>query len=357
MLAVGGSFRATEEMVVSSLMTEVDSKKERLAAEAALKELKSRGIITWRKLADELRIWQGSDVDLNAEIQKQVEELSVSPAGFLQDLYSSRPLVPHRHCYRTGAFRIFEVKFADKSADLSTLSPKAPGAIGLVVYWLGAEVPKFPAGRSSIPLVVLVPEKMAGVREAIVELAALRRLGHVLPEIQKDGVVRRELAERYRIAADVVRKKIQSTFSFNKSNISVNYDGKKISFKNDRSFKEFLSDVCDNLYSGAPVVRNELINRRELTGQGSLARRTLIEAMIKKQGEPNLGLTGNGPEVSVYECLLRRTGIYSKRNGVWSFGRPTSGTGLCGLWQELESFCNDAKQEARSFDELFRILH
>ena len=88
-----------------------------------------------------------------------------------------------------------------------------------------------------------------------------------------------------------------------------------------------LSEAADGAYPDAPLVRNEMLNRTHLTSQGAKARRLLIEAMIEKGEQANLGLEGYGPEVAMYKAALAHTQIHvrGKTAGKMEFRAPRAG--------------------------------
>ena len=58
-----------------------------------------------------------------------------------------------------------------------------------------------------------------------------------------------------------------------------------------------------------------MLNRTELTSQGAKARRMLLEAMIERGAEPDLGFEGYGPEVAMYRAFLEATGLHRPEPG------------------------------------------
>ena len=46
----------------------------------------------------------------------------------------------------------------------------------------------------------------------------------------------------------------------------------------------------------APVIRNEMVARRDLTSQGARARRELLTAMVQSSEKERCGIEGYGPE-------------------------------------------------------------
>jgi hypothetical protein len=122
-----------------------------------------------------------------------------------------------------------------------------------------------------------------------------------------------------------------------------------------RGFNAKLSELCDSTYSKGIRVWNEQINRRELTSAGARARRELIDAMAKNADKPRLGLVGDGPESSIYDTVLRDTGIHTDLSGRWGFNPPTD-PGIAPLWTAIEEYCLGARDEPRSLDSLLREL-
>ena len=117
-----------------------------------------------------------------------------------------------------------------------------------------------------------------------------------------------------------------------------------------------LSEVCDKVYPDGLKLRNELINRRELTAQGAKARRELIEAMLDHAEQERLGLQGYGPEVSIYHSLLGETGIHRQEDGEWGFYPAQETSGMCTVWQAIEEFCVKAKEKQQTLDNLYKQL-
>ena len=87
-------------------------------------------------------------------------------------------------------------------------------------------------------------------------------------------------------------------------------------------FREFVKSV----YPKTPILRNELINRRQISSQAASARRKLIGGMLDSQGQERLGINGYPPEMSIYLSLLFNTRNTSPCfGGLEDFIRRTAG--------------------------------
>lgn len=103
-----GKFRATPELVALALCDSPNDAKGQKHWQKVIQHLKQKKLITHRKTQDELRIWQGSDFDVEAAIQEQIEQSHTSLAELLTAIYPLKPLVAQRHYTTTGTLRYFE---------------------------------------------------------------------------------------------------------------------------------------------------------------------------------------------------------------------------------------------------------
>ena len=112
------------------------------------------------------------------------------------------------------------------------------------------------------------------------------------------------------------------------------------------------------MYAGAPIVKNELINRRSLSSAAAAARRSLVERMLAHGSEDRLGLEGYPPEASIYLSILRESGMHQLRGDAWAFG-PPSGADPCHvapLWAAIDRFLDTTEKGSRPIAELYDLL-
>jgi hypothetical protein len=117
-----------------------------------------------------------------------------------------------------------------------------------------------------------------------------------------------------------------------------------------------LSDLFDQAYREAPAIKNELLNRRELSSAAAKARRNLLEAMIVRHDQPRLGFSGYPPEVSMYRSVLEEHGLHRQADGRWRFLEP--GGAMRGVWGEIERFLEETENQRQALTELYdRLKH
>ena len=87
-----------------------------------------------------------------------------------------------------------------------------------------------------------------------------------------------------------------------------------------------------------------MLNRTELTSQGTKARRLLLEAMIERAAEPDLGFEGYGPEMAMYRSFLEDTGLHGAASETEQpeFHEPSSES-LKPAWELVRQAFRDAR--------------
>ena len=136
------------------------------------------------------------------------------------------------------------------------------------------------------------------------------------------------------------------------------HSGKSTPIASRRALNEYLSTICDSVYSATPILRNELINRRHISSQAASARRKLVAAMLESQHLAKLGIDGQPAEMGVYLSLLFDTGIHRPVSGVWGFHPPNTDdkNNFFPTWSEIEEFLNECEERRQSVATLYKRL-
>lgn len=70
------------------------------------------------------------------------------------------------------------------------------------------------------------------------------------------------------------------------------------------------SEIADDLYSKAPVVKNELINRNKLSSSAAKARRVLMESMCESASQVDLGFEKTPAEANIYWTIFLKNRMH-----------------------------------------------
>lgn len=358
LVTVTGLTRATRRLVTAAMCDRPFDRDQLAYWEQIVEGLLRRGLITHYSQRDELRIWQGSDFNIDSELAESLEKEKASLVDLLTSLRPLQPIVAQRHSYQTGTLRYFERHYLDRSTNLEQLYCDSPDCDGWFGYWLDDELPQVVPSRTKDgkPVVLLVVAKLDVLRLRTREYAALQKIQTSAPELQSDGVARREVRYRVVEAEQMLDDALLQAFDVETYQNPCWIEGKREAIGHTTDLNIKLSQLCDRVYDRTPILWNELINRRVLTSQGAKARRQLIEAMIESADREQLGLEGYGPEVSMYQSLLGKTGIHRQEDGYWGFYPPSQQSPVWTLWKAVEDFCLEAKEKPQTLDGLYQRL-
>jgi hypothetical protein len=356
LLSQGGPLRASVPVVRYALSaTAAISDK---TIRKVIGELEQRGVLTYRRFADEYRLWQGSDLDLSALVEQAREELSVaSPARLLVDQHHMPPAIAARHSQRVGMLRYFDTMIADPGTKHITGPGVDDAADGLLVYFLGPpeDAPQLQIIASSKPIVIATTSEYATIIEAIYELAAVLHTQD-RPDVRGDRVAKRELQDR----ASDARRRLLDRLSAHLHPAAVGVQFRLAESDEPmpigRGLSSLLSDVCDVAYRNSPEISNEMLGRRELTSQAAKARRELLAAMVEHHDEEWLGMHGFGPEKAMYAALLRHPRIHRDNgDGTFDYHQPSRGS-MNNAWGTMTLMIDRATKEQLTLDKLYAKL-
>lgn len=334
----GGTLRASKNILLLSLSGTKESAKiiER-RLDKSLAKLEARGLVIFRSFADEFRVWQGSDFDLRAATENARRALQgKSLARILNEVVQLAPMVAGRHSQVKGILRIFEQKFYDPAIE-DLLPPVSEshfdGVVGYSVLPLRIEELK-PLPKNSKPIVIFNPKDLTKLSDLAFETSALYSVLHEENLKTLDWVAKRELVERFIVVKQQMLELVNLTWFTEADWVACSSNSYRLDKA--KGISSALSDVCDATYKKSPIVKSEMIARRELTGQGTRACRNVIEGMLKNLSKPAFGIEGFGPDRAIYQAIFAATGLHHKNDaGKWVIGQPDK-LSWGPVWKEVE---------------------
>jgi len=363
MISGPSGFRASERMLSFAFLSPSEPgvrKKEDVRK--ALHALIEKGILFYRKYADEYRLWEGTDFDIPSAIRKRRASLAYeSPDEVLEQAFPLTPLIASRHSYRTGTLRHFERHWCSDEQILKKIPEcSSDETDGLILYCFGKESElEIPPDRTEggRPVVIAYSDCEEQIREMILEAAAAKLVLTDTPELERDGVARKEARHIAHKTEECLKKYLSDIFTPGNFDVIWYADGRVRELKSSRNLSFLISELCDKTYSKCPVIRNELINRNYLSPTASRARRELMEAMIVSEARENLGMTGTGPEVAIYRTMLLAEKIHSLgKDGQWRFVVPKRGSSYSKAWNLIDTSVKKAKNETIEVTRLMNAL-
>lgn len=332
----------------------------------ALERLQERSLIVARHFDRSYRVWEGSDLDIEARLEegRRLAGSRLELSEILERHLQHHPLVARRHSEETGTLRYFEVQYADTPPASPEAIRSGRGGDGVLLCALpaGAEqAQQFEqwargpvAERADV--VLAVPQALGALREAALEVWALHWLRDNTPALRDDRVARREVAERLTLLDAALASGVEQLLDPRAAPVGSGtvywHQGEPGALPTPRAVARMFSDVLDGLYANSPRVQNELINRRVPSSAAAKGRRVLIERMFTPELRhlPRLGIEPGAfpPERSMYESILRGGGLHvpgSADDGIpedsadWAFAEPAAGhpTNLAPSWEAMKA--------------------
>lgn len=354
--------RACQAHVAFALNDDPDDR----AVAAALEMLQKRQRIIYRRFRDSFVLWEGSDLDLELLTQQARRALAerYSLCQLLMRYADTAPRIAHRHSYRTGATRAFAVRYVD-AQQLNDAMTVPAGFAGELLYVVPADEEELiqaeqwalhPDRKQETARIVVLPHYVHEMREIALDVAALRTLIEEHDALEHDRVARRELTGRLIEAEQVLRDTLVEAYGVRSRWF---YGGRQWSIANARQIDELLSNAADATYPLAPRIWNELIARDTISSAAAKARRNLVEAMLTKAQQAELGIQGYPPERAIYASILQRGELHRRNEyGEWEIGPPPSADPLHLLpaWQALETKLDEAGTTPLSLSTLYACL-
>ena len=339
--------------------------------EDGLALLEKRSIVVYRRYNDVYTLWEGSDIDIEA-IRHEAEgnlDPNETLTTYLSELTPPRPLIARRHLFEKGTLRYFTVRYTDLEGFDTNLNEPLSDADGLVLYTLPAseddrhrliEKASGTDAAQHKAVLIAIPHSTRFLRDAVTELACLRWISEHTPELESDAVAKRELSIRWVEAERGVADQLNTIFgSDREAPCRWFHKGHEIDIKAQRERNEHLSKICDQVYDKTPIIRNELINRRKISGAVTTARKKLIQAILENTDQENLGIPGYPAEMSIYRSLLLETGIHRETSGGWGFHPPKSDDNknrIMQTWSAIETFLETCESERQPITQLYENL-
>lgn len=313
-------------------------------AKAILAALGKRSLITYRRFADEYRVWQGSDFDLDAALRYRKNNAPFYPAEELNNI-AVPPLIAHRHAILTGNIRRLPLLFVDGGSEMEKADEPR-----MIVYLAKGEEKAPATGGNDLLIIGRGGDALEGIlkeRRALEEIVDL-------PDLESDSVARAEVNERLAQTLRREKRMITALVAPLPGRV-VHWRGKTYPAGNRRELQRIVSRALDIIYNKAPHVKNEMINRDNPSAQATAARNKFLSALRGNPGAKNLGIEKYPPEKALYLSLLERTKLHRKGAKGWQFVPPQEADdehNFYPAWSRIDAFLESTKDTERSFSEL-----
>ncbi|MGM0608248.1 MAG: P-loop NTPase fold protein [Candidatus Muiribacteriota bacterium] len=312
-----------------------------------LNHLISKGILLYRGYADEYRLWEGTDFDIEKALAEERSKLaSTSIETALNTALELPNIIAARHSYQKGVVREFsqswvQLDYLEKNYYNISNKNKLDGHIFLVLG-KGLKDDFFYEITRNNTFIIGCCSCENQIIDLVLDAAAAERVLNVYPQLKNDAVARREVNFRVDIASENLNNYLSYVTDPDQGEMEWYALGQKSFIKKGTGLSALASEVCDHVFNKSPCVNMEMINHNKLSPAASRAQRELIEAMVSCENEKNLGMEGFGPEVAIYQAMFKSTDLHvlSENNKTWELVRPqiknSKQRELAYVWEALD---------------------
>ena len=325
-------------------------------AKGIIQKLSAKKIIRYAEYKERLMLFEGTDVDLEAEIIEAGNKVP-RPEAFVDELnvfFNKRISPVKAHFYQKGTPRFFDYMIREEPLD-AVPTGDTDGFIELIFSTHKnalAEIKKFSSETGH----ALIFAYFTNTEEIIDHLYNIKKYMYLLERVldKNDRVAVNEILKLREYEETLLNKAISDNLFSYKNRVVWIFGGKQQKVESHRDFNHLLSKVCDVIYSETPVMVNELFNRHKLSGTITQARRSYLNYLTEHYSENGMGFPEDKfpPEKTIYSSLLLNTGLH--KNG--DFADAPTNKGCMSLWNACEDFLNSTESKARKISELIKIL-
>ena len=315
-------------------------------------------IIRYAEYKQRLMLFEGTDIDLELEIQKAgaVVERPISFIDDLRKFVNSRISPVKAHYYHKGTPRYFEYEIREDAVDM-TPTGDTDGYIQLI----------FSADKNALDTIkttsvdtehAVIYAYFNNTEEIIDHLYNIKKYEYILTKVlidkDADRVAYGEIQKLKEYEETLLNKAVSNNLFAYRNRVTWIFKGKKQKVSSHKDFNKLLSKVCDEVYSEAPVMINELFNRHKLSGAISSARKNYLNALVEHYAEEDLGFEKDKfpPEKTIYYSLLKNTGLHTGSG----FADAPTNDGIATLWDASMRFLKSTVGKQRKISELIKIL-
>ena len=321
-----------------------------------IEKLEKKKIIRYAVYKDRVMLFEGTDVDLEAEIF-EAEKIVARPVAFVDELnvFFNRRISPVKaHFYQKGTPRFFDYKLCEEPLDIVPTGD-TDGYIELI----------FSTNRHAIEDIKIFSKETENAlifayfvdTENIVDhLYNIKKYNYLIDRVIKkeDLVAVKEVQKLKEYEENLLNKAISDNLFSYKNRVVWIFNGKEQKVASHRDFNRLLSKVCDEIYCETPVMNNELFNKHKLSSAITSARRSYLSNLIDHYTEDDLGFPEDKfpPEKTIYFSLLKNTGLHTNHD----FADTPSDKGFLSVWSACENFLKSSENKARKISDLIKLL-
>ncbi len=324
--------------------------------EKIIDDLSKKSIIRYRAYNERYILFEGTDVKIDAELidaEKETKRDTVV-INYLQKYFTFPIVLAKAAYYKLGTPRYFTFELTEQAIQIEDIEGISDGVINIILNSnIDEDEIKKISSKCKNAILFGYFHETKKLQSLIWEIEKIRFVKEKYPD---DKIVQRELADMFKHHVDELNSVFINEL-YNSNYISWYYNGSVIKIGSQKAMNKFLSNICEDIYSGTPIFRNEMVNKTKVSAAISTARKKLIKQLLENESKKDLGFDSNTypPEKTIYLALLKNTGIHKNKKGKFVLSEPIDDS-FKYLWNECDQFLKDCNDDKRSLIELIERL-
>ena len=325
--------------------------------ESAMQELKNFNAVLFRNVDRAYHLFIGSDFDFSAQLNKELLKTDFDVNVLNRLSFDKDRVIARRHYLNTGNLRWMKMRLVMVDDLLRYLDGLKPEAENFAEFTLVLftnenqlnEIRKVAQSCSSKAILgyALNSEEIVAKTREYSAIGAMR----LYELLEGDDIARSEVVMRQHDTEVQLRGMLEDLTV--KACWIVNGKEQQL---NGRQLSALASDLADSVFCKSLSINNELINRSKISPNITAFRRALLVKMINNCDKPNLGINGTPADFSMFDTLLRASGIYAKAKRGWAIDyHLTKDHVWHDFFVDTEKFTD--KQGIVTLDQLYAFWH
>ena len=297
----------------ATLLCVIDGEKEKISD--AIDTLERKKIIKFMRQYGYYDYFDSSIFDLEEMIEEKTAGINNDMVvRILNDKFADFALYPYRYNERFFVNRVFVPAFATKGdltkkAFHNTLPKYYDGSVVFVLDDQADEKEYSKITGLPARTLLVVNGKSKAVEEEVKRYIALQYYYSIKDELAEDDpTVVNELTlyldEQEAIVDDLIRR----WRSLNDSGTFILFDGEVVNVNSEAELSGVLSDIMEATYFNTPMIKNDLLNKNNLTAAIRLARKKALDNIMGKE-DVYEGLSFLSPEFNIIRATLSKNGL------------------------------------------------
>lgn len=337
---------------------------------------KKRRILYHRGAAGGYCLWPHTSINLDFALENAKKAIG-SPkrvSKIVTDYIDPSPIVARRHYIQTGNLRFFTVVYCavnDLKSTFNKINIQDDGTIIIPLCETKDERSEalnhveHPHLENRDNVLIAIPPYLNVLAGLIQEAQRWEWIARNTPELEADRFAAEEVSRQIDFSRVSLLKKINSFIGLRQFTGALDLEwyqcGKQLPISSGRELLSALSQIADNVYTKAPIIKNELVNRQNLSSAAAGARMRLIENLFNAPDKPYLGMNPDKkpPEMAIYLSILKQSMMHQENDGLWNITLPKNNDDTCNIvpaLQYMEAIAKEKPDEKICVSTIFKKL-